>query len=367
MLKVAQLSKSFATADGGQCALNQVEFEIHDGEFFALLGPSGCGKTTTLRCVAGLEQPDNGTISIREQVVADASEGVHIPAHEREIGMVFQSYAIWPHLNVFENVAYPLRVCRPRLNAVEIDTRVREVLTLVSMEEFAERASTVLSGGQQQRVALARALIRQPSLLLLDEPLSNLDTRLRQQMQHELSDLVERVAITTLYVTHDQTEALALADRIAVMRDGAIVQIGTPEELYERPQTSFVASFLGRANFLSGRMTEIEGEDSSVIMLDADGGRLRLPLVEDSVPGVRYDVVIKPEDLTCSRTPPGPDENVLVGIIERVNFQGSYCECHVRVAGTTIRAQVPSASSVGVSERVWLTINPERCTLFASR
>ncbi len=279
MLKVAQLSKSFATADGGQCALNQVEFEIHDGEFFALLGPSGCGKTTTLRCVAGLEQPDNGTISIREQVVADASEGVHIPAHEREIGMVFQSYAIWPHLNVFENVAYPLRVCRPRLNAVEIDTRVREVLTLVSMEEFAERASTVLSGGQQQRVALARALIRQPSLLLLDEPLSNLDTRLRQQMQHELSDLVERVAITTLYVTHDQTEALALADRIAVMRDGAIVQIGTPEELYERPQTSFVASFLGRANFLSGRMTEIEGEDSSVIMLDADGGRLRLPLV----------------------------------------------------------------------------------------
>ena len=365
MLKVAQLSKSFATADGAQCALSQVEFEIRDGEFFALLGPSGCGKTTTLRCVAGLERPDNGTISIHEQVVADAIQGVHIAAHEREIGMVFQSYAIWPHLNVFENVAYPLRVCRPRLNAVEIDTRVREVLALVSMEEFAERASTVLSGGQQQRVALARALIRQPSLLLLDEPLSNLDTMLRQQMQHELSDLVERVAITTLYVTHDQTEALALADRIAVMRDGAIVQIGTPEELYERPQTSFVASFLGRANLLSGRMTETE--DTSVIVLDNDGGRLRLPLLNDSVPGVRYDVVIKPEDVACSRTPPGSDKNVLVGIVERVNFQGSYSECHVRVAGTTIRARVSSASSVGVSERVWLTINPERCTLFASR
>ena len=365
MLKVAQLSKSFATADGAQCALSQVEFEIRDGEFFALLGPSGCGKTTTLRCVAGLERPDNGTISIHEQVVADAIQGVHIPAHEREIGMVFQSYAIWPHLNVFENVAYPLRVCRPRLNAVEIDTRVREVLALVSMEEFAERASTVLSGGQQQRVALARALIRQPSLLLLDEPLSNLDTMLRQQMQHELSDLVERVAITTLYVTHDQTEALALADRIAVMRDGAIVQIGTPEELYERPQTSFVASFLGRANLLSGRLTETE--DTSVIVLDNDGGRLRLPLLNDSVPGVRYDVVIKPEDVACSRTPPGSDKNVLVGIVERVNFQGSYSECHVRVAGTTIRVRVSSASSVGVSERVWLTINPERCTLFASR
>jgi len=365
MLKVAQLSKSFATADGAQCALSQVEFEIRDGEFFALLGPSGCGKTTTLRCVAGLERPDNGTISIHEQVVADAIQGVHIAAHEREIGMVFQSYAIWPHLNVFENVAYPLRVCRPRLNAVEIDTRVREVLALVSMEEFAERASTVLSGGQQQRVALARALIRQPSLLLLDEPLSNLDTMLRQQMQHELSDLVERVAITTLYVTHDQTEALALADRIAVMRDGAIVQIGTPEELYERPQTSFVASFLGRANLLSGRMTETE--DTSVIVLDNDGGRLRLPLLNDSVPGVRYDVVIKPEDVACSRTPPGSDKNVLVGIVERVNFQGSYSECHVRVAGTTIRVRVSSASSVGVSERVWLTINPERCTLFASR
>ena len=363
MLKVSALRKSFETIDGAHRALQQVDFEVASGEFFALLGSSGCGKTTTLRCVAGLERPDAGTIGIRDTVVTDPARGVHVPAHDRDIGMVFQSYAIWPHLNVFDNVGYPLQVQRDRPSRAEIARRVNEVLAQVGMADLARRAATALSGGQQQRVALARALVRRPSLLLLDEPLSNLDAQLREQMQHELADLVERVAITTLYVTHDQGEAMALADRVAVMRDGQIVQVGAPDELYEHPRTSFVATFLGRANFLSGKMVAIEGGAGS-IALDSDGGRLRLPLPNGGAQGARYDVVVRPEDVACSGTPPGREENVLIGEVDRVSFQGSHSECFVKVAGTVIRAHLQPASVVRAGDRVWLIVNPVRCSLF---
>ena len=210
--------------------IDGISFTIPEGLCYALLGPSGCGKTTTLRCVAGLETASSGRIEIAGTVVSDPGVGLFVPVHERPIGMVFQSYAIWPHLDVFENVAYPLRVRRRRVPRAEIEERVADVLALVGMAAMARRPATQLSGGQQQRVALARALVRQPALLLLDEPLSNLDARLRVNMRNELSELVARVGVTALYVTHDQAEAFALADRIAVMNAGHIVQEGTPRE-----------------------------------------------------------------------------------------------------------------------------------------
>ena len=259
MLEVRGLAKSFVTDEGAVRAVDDVSFSVAEAQCCALLGPSGCGKTSILRCVAGLERADRGTISIGGRVVSDADSGIFVPVHERPIGMVFQSYAIWPHLDVYANVAYPLDVQRPRLAASEIDRRVMDVLTLVGMQTMARRPATRLSGGQQQRVALARAIVRRPSLLLLDEPLSNLDARLRDAMRRELSMLIRQIGITALFVTHDQIEALSLADNVAVMRDGRIVQEGAPADIYDKPRNLFVAQFLGAANVLSGKIEANDG------------------------------------------------------------------------------------------------------------
>ena len=221
---------------------------MNEGEFVTLLGPSGCGKTTTLRMVAGLEQNTGGRISIGDRVVSDAERGLFVPAEHRALGMVFQSYAIWPHMTVFENVAYPLRVRRVR--GAEIRERVLETLRLVEMEDYADRPAPALSGGQQQRVAIARALVFEPALLLLDEPLSNLDARLRTQMGSEFRALQKRLGITSLYVTHDQEEAMVLSDRVVVMEAGRVLQTGTPEEIYQRPHSRAVAAFFGSPNLL---------------------------------------------------------------------------------------------------------------------
>ena len=253
MLTVRGLTKTYATADGGFQALKGIDFDVPQGGFYTLLGESGCGKSTTLRCVAGLEEPDGGSISIGGEVVADPERGVQVPAFERDIGLVFQSYAIWPHMDVFANVAYPLRVRRPRVAAADIKAQVMEALRLVGMEDYANRQATKLSGGQQQRVAFARALVRRPKLLLLDEPLSNLDAKLREQMRFELQELISRTGVTTLYVTHDQSEALAMSDTVAVMAGGRIAQSGAPRDVYGRPDNRTVANFLGSANFLRGQ------------------------------------------------------------------------------------------------------------------
>ena len=258
MLTVRGLTKTYVTADGGFQALKGIDFDVPQGGFYTLLGESGCGKSTTLRCVAGLEEPDGGSISIGGEVVADPERGVQVPAFERDIGLVFQSYAIWPHMDVFANVAYPLRVRRPRVAAADIKARVMEALRLVGMEDYANRQATKLSGGQQQRVAFARALVRRPKLLLLDEPLSNLDAKLREQMRFELQELIARTGVTTLYVTHDQSEALAMSDTVAVMAGGRIVQSGAPRDVYGRPDNRTVANFLGSANFLRGKVVEAQ-------------------------------------------------------------------------------------------------------------
>ncbi len=362
MLKVTALAKSFATPEGVARVLDGVEFALPEGTCYALLGPSGCGKTTTLRCVAGLEQADAGRIEIAGRVMSDPAAGIFVPVHERPIGMVFQSYAIWPHLDVFENVAYPLRVERPRVARHEIAARVMGVLALVGMEALAQRSATRLSGGQQQRVALARAIVRRPVLLLLDEPLSNLDARLRDAMRNELSEMIARIGITALYVTHDQAEAFALADSMAVMDQGRIVQEGVPRALYAAPRTAFVANFLGAANILAGHVEARASGDAATIVLD--GGGQRLTLKTTAQPGESIEFMLRPEDIVVSTAPPAAAANLLAGRVVDVNFQGARIECGVDLGGLRIRALAHPSAALDDGMKVWLAVDPQRCTVF---
>ena len=248
MIGVCNLGKRFETGQERIHALAEIGFEVESHGFFTLLGPSGCGKSTLLRCVAGLETPDEGEIRIGNRAVFSSAERLNLPPDRRRIGMVFQSYAIWPHMTVYQNVAFPLEV----QHLPDVRKRTLFALDLVGLAAMADRYASRLSGGQQQRVAFARAIVAEPEVLLLDEPLSNLDAALREQMCAELRKLHERLPLTTLYVTHDQGEALSLSDRIAVMRDGRFVEVGTPEALWSHPRTVFTAQFLGRANIFTG-------------------------------------------------------------------------------------------------------------------
>jgi iron(III) transport system ATP-binding protein len=362
MLKVTGLSKSFALSDGAVPAVDDVSFEIADAQCYALLGPSGCGKTTALRCVAGLEQPERGRIEIGGHVVSDAAAGVFVPVHERSIGMVFQSYAIWPHLDVFENVAYPLRVERPRLREDEITKRVTAVLTVVGMQAMASRPAPRLSGGQQQRVAFARAIVRNPSLLLLDEPLSNLDARLRDAMRRELSTLIKRIGITALFVTHDQVEALSLAEQVAVMNHGRILQEGAPAEIYLRPETSFVAQFLGATNVVLGRADARTGDGKTRIALDCNGKTL----IFDSAfqPGDLVEIALRPEDLTLIAQPPVDPINTVPGTIAALTFQGNGVEYDVDIGGATLRVFSPMLTPLTRGASVWVGFQPSGSAVF---
>ncbi len=270
---VRGLNKSF----GGTHVLKDISFEVRDKEFLTLLGPSGCGKTTTLMSIAGFQRPDEGRISCGDQTFFDKAAHVHLAAEDRNLGMVFQSYAIWPHLTVFDNVAFPLKIRRIKKDALR--RRVHETLNLVEMDAYADRYPHEISGGQQQRVALARALVYSPSVLLLDEPFSNLDAKLRERARTWLKHLQGVLGITTLFVTHDQDEALSLSDRIVVMDAGSILQVGAPEDIYRRPTTRFVAEFLGHCNILSGvalgpsqgGLTEFRLESGAAITVAGEG------------------------------------------------------------------------------------------------
>src|SRR5512132_3497553 len=260
MLKVEGLFTEYPNERGEIVrAAQDVSFTVAEGRLFTLLGPSGCGKTTTLRSIAGLERPRAGEISVNGRVVYSSSKGVFVTPNRRGFGMVFQSYAIWPHMNVFQNAAFPLEVGDKRYSRKEIRDKVMRVLSAVQLDHLADREATKLSGGQQQRLALARALVMEPALLLLDEPLSNLDAKLRERMRFELKRLQRELGITTVYVTHDQSEALALSHSIAVMNAGRIEQLGTPREVYERPRNQFVADFIGSTNFVAG---DVAGPDA---------------------------------------------------------------------------------------------------------
>ena len=286
--------------------------------------------------------------------MSDAAAGIFVPVHERSIGMVFQSYAIWPHLDVFENVAYPLRVERPRLREDEITKRVTDVLTVVGMQAMANRPAPRLSGGQQQRVAFARAIVRNPSLLLLDEPLSNLDARLRDAMRRELSTLIKRIGITALFVTHDQVEALSLAEQVAVMNHGRILQEGAPAEIYLRPVNSFVAQFLGATNVVLGRADARTGDGKTRIALDCNGKTLIFDAVFQ--PGDLVEIALRPENLTLIAQPPVDPINTVPGTIAALTFQGNGrgIRCRYRrsdLAGILADADATDAGCLGMGRR----------------
>ena len=254
MISIRKLGKEFTVTSGRVAALANLDLEVADGDFFVIVGASGSGKTTLLRCVAGLETPDGGEVYISGRPVYRDNPPIWIPPQERNLGMVFQSYAVWPHLTVFENVALPLREGAQKIPRREVDSRVRQSLRMVQLEEQADRSATLLSGGQQQRVALARAIAVNPRVLLMDEPLSNLDARLREEVRGKIRELAKQLGATVLYLTHDQIEAMAMADKIALMSFGKLLQYGEPMELYRRPNCSEVADFFGSVNWLTGTL-----------------------------------------------------------------------------------------------------------------
>jgi iron(III) transport system ATP-binding protein len=366
MLSVRGLGKTFGRGDSAVRAIDGVSFEVAEGQLLALVGPSGCGKSTTLRCIAGLERADAGEIAIGGQTVDDAARRSFRPPYDRAIGMVFQSYAIWPHLDVFENVAYPLRVARARPSAGDVRDRVMGTLALVGLDGLARRDATTLSGGQQQRVALARALVRQPRLLLLDEPLSNLDARLREQMQHELVDLVRRVGVTTVHVTHDQVEALAMADRVAVMIGGRLAQLDSPAALYARPCSAPVATFVGSGSVLAGEIAETRADQTAIVVLAGGAGRIDVELPPGARTGERVEIATRAEHLTLLAEDPLRDCNVLRGRIVRLSFRGAARDCHVDVAGSIVRAAIDHAMAVQPGDTVWLAVHPRSVILFRS-
>lgn len=345
---------------GTVAAVDQVSFSIQPGEIFTLLGPSGCGKTTTLRLVAGLEDPDDGEILVNGIAVAVPRRGIFVAPDKRELGMVFQSYAIWPHLTVFENVAFPLRVRRESYDTVR--QRVHQVLESVGLAGLAERGATQLSGGQQQRVALARALVYAPALLLLDEPLSNLDAKLREQMRLEIRALQRKLKLTILYVTHDQTEAMTLSDRIAVIQRGRFEQVGSPAEVYEAPATAFVAEFLGRTVSLEGRIAK--NGSRCRVDLASNGGRFMLGKDRGNLfnDGEQVCVLTRPEDIEI--LPGGElESNQLVAKIRQADYLGDHFEYHVQTAGSTFVLPANKKQRYLVGTEVRLRFDPDRLTL----
>jgi iron(III) transport system ATP-binding protein len=323
-----------------------------------LLGPSGCGKTTTLRAVAGLETPSGGSIRLNDETVYSAAERRNVPTEKRGVSMVFQSYAIWPHMTVFDNVAYGLRV--RKLPQAEVRQNVLRVLDLVQMQDFADRPASKLSGGQQQRVAVARAIAFSPNVLLFDEPLSNLDAKLRAEMRVELRELQRRLDITSLYVTHDQEEALAISDRVIVMNGGKIEQIGSPEEIYNRPQSRFVADFVGSANLIAGHVRGPSGSDGTLIFEIAGGIRLEV-VASDSTRESGTTVALRSSyihlrDETGSR-------NAVAGRIHRRMFHGDFIQYVVDWPAGQLIVRRPPTELFDEGSEVTVSFAPDHCVL----
>jgi ABC-type Fe3+/spermidine/putrescine transport system ATPase subunit len=345
---------------GSVIAVRGVTFAVGAGEHLTLLGPSGCGKTTTLRAIAGLERPASGEIRIGGSSVFSSSPTVNIPAERRGLSMVFQSYAIWPHMSVFDNVAYGLRV-RKRPEA-EVRTRVREALDLVQLSDLGERSASKLSGGQQQRVALARAFVFSPSVLLFDEPLSNLDAKLRAEMRVELKELQRRLDITSVYVTHDLEEALAISDRIVVMRDGVIEQVGSPGEIYDHPRNTFVADFVGSANLIRGRRRP-DLEHDGLVVLETAGGTLVHGAAAGRQAGAEALMAVRTVRIRLDRTRPATSVNAWPARIRRRVFQGDFTQYHVDWDGRTLIVRSATTEPLVEGEEVFVSADPRYCVL----
>jgi iron(III) transport system ATP-binding protein len=359
---MATVSLSGITKKFGEvAAVDGLDLEIGDGEFVSLLGPSGCGKTTTLRLIAGFLQPEAGEIRVNREVVSSAS--ILVPPERRNMSMIFQSYAVWPHMTVFQNVAYGLKL-RGWARA-DIEKKVRQMLSVVRLDALAERYPGELSGGQQQRVALARALVVEPQTLLLDEPLSNLDANLREEMRFEIRRLHEEFHITTIYVTHDQAEAMVTSDRIAVMNQGRIDQVGTPEEIFERPRTRFVAEFIGKANLLPGRV-----EEGGRVRL-GEGISLRLARGFEGRVGESGYVCLRPHhaavlrDETEAKAWAERGYNVFVGSVKRRIYLGESMDYLFQLSadGLSLRVICPTEVRLARGERAFIAAHPDRCVL----
>jgi iron(III) transport system ATP-binding protein len=341
-------------------AINRIQLEIDKGEMLTLLGPSGCGKTTTLRCIAGLEKPEAGDIIIDGQPML--SQGFVQPS-QRGIGMVFQNYAVWPHMKVFSNIVYGLKL--QKMPKPEMRERAQQVLELVGLVGLEDRYPSQLSGGQQQRVALARALVTNPKVLLLDEPLSNLDAKLREELRFEIKSLVRRMGITAVYVTHDQAEAMVISDRIAVMDSGNVVQLGTAQEIYSRPANKFVADFIGTMNFLSGEVVEVLSDSKGVYVRTEFSDRFACKSAANTVTasGAEVFASIRPEDVEVFSEPPRGRENLFKGTIAHRAYLGNFLYFFVNVNDTMIRVQVPHYLPHEEGEQLYLFLNPQKCML----
>jgi iron(III) transport system ATP-binding protein len=346
---------------GEAAAVDGVSFTVERGEHVTLLGPSGCGKTTTLRAIAGLETPSGGTIRIAGATMYSAIERRNVPVEKRGVSMVFQSYAVWPHMSVFDNVAYGLRV--RKLPRAEIAAQVERALDLVQMRQYADRSATLLSGGQQQRVALARAIAFSPAVLLFDEPLSNLDAKLRAEMRVELRDLQRRLAITSVYVTHDQEEALAISDRVVVMNIGGIEQIGTPEDIYHRPKTRFVADFVGSANLIAGRVAG-SADGNGRIRFETAGGLMLDALAAHPPRGGEDTVAVRTAHIAISAAgAASPQANTAAGHIRQRLFHGDFIQYVVDWPAGQLIVRRPPTDLFAEGAAVTLSFAAEHCVL----
>jgi iron(III) transport system ATP-binding protein len=380
MLRIEELVKSFE-GDAGKrllrrkhgngeqptrvMAVDGISFDVEDGQLFTLLGPSGCGKTTTLRSIAGLEKPDAGTIALDDRVLFTRKDRrtVNVAANQRGLGMVFQSYAIWPHMTVFDNAAFPLQVVPrgKRLSKRDISDKVMRVLEVMELHNLADRQATKLSGGQQQRLALARAIVTEPPLLLLDEPLSNLDAKLRESLRFELKRLQRDLGITSIYVTHDQIEALALSSKVAVMNQGKIEQLGRPREIYENPNSRFVAEFIGTSNFITGVVADRHGDCFTV---ETSEGRLLVNGDADLATGADVVVSIRPEAVEiATRSWEGSVPNVWSGTVNNRAFLGDSVDHVVGVGKYNVRNRSNPSVSIPPGTDVYLHMDPAKLSL----
>lgn len=371
-VRVTAVRKAF----GGIPALQGISFDVPLGSTVSLLGPSGCGKTTMLRSIAGLETPNAGRISIGDTIVFDSERMIDLPSEKRQIGMVFQSYAVWPHMTVGENVGFPLKI--KRVPAKEIEARVRNVLSLVGLDGLGERPSTNLSGGQQQRVALARAIVHEPRLVLFDEPLSNLDAKLRHQMRTELKLLQDRLGFTAIYVTHDQQEALALSDTVIVMNHGRVEAMAAPRELFTHPKTPFVANFLGFDNMYEGEVGWVGDEGSSNCTSDSGpaypigvtvgGISLRCFWRGDEPPSRGKPVMLafrsERVSLRLASETASSGTNQCGGTVEACVYLGTYQDCMVRTGSLRVHAMGPGDATINSGDCVTLSIKPDDCVVF---
>lgn len=373
MLEVQGLNKSYFNKSrrttqkkrgGGIIAaaspvLNDVSFNVEQGELFTLLGPSGCGKSTTLRSIAGLETPDEGNIKVGERTVYSSAENIALQPNERQLSMVFQSYAIWPHLNVFKNVSFPLEVRKTKFSRQQVEQKVEAALAAVHLDGLGNRSSVKLSGGQQQRLALARSLVTEPELILLDEPLSNLDAKLRETMRIELKRLQTDLGLTSVYVTHDQSEALAMSSRIAVMNGGRIVQIGRPRDIYERPNSKFVADFVGNSNLVEGTIRVIENDRAVV---ETRFGKIRSTNWSNLVVGDEVLLMIRPEDIILKLAETVGDEgNGWMSDVVAGAYLGEAIDYVVTIGGTEFRVRSSDPTGRGlVGGSAFASVEEER-------